>query len=67
MFFGCRTPRYADVAGTGTAADATTTLGSKGVRDMTELLGKYKVKPYSGPVYVANHYRAIVDLALQEL
>ena len=47
--------------------DTTPTLGSKGVRDMAELLGKYKVKPYSGPVYVANHYRAIVDLALQEL
>lgn len=67
MFFGYRTPRYADVAGTGTAVDTTPTLGSKGVRDMAELLGKYKVKPYSGPVYVANHYRAIVDLALQEL
>ncbi|MDE0627713.1 MAG: hypothetical protein OXH99_15070 [Bryobacterales bacterium] len=55
------------MAGTGTAVDTTTTLGSQGVRDMAELLGRYRVKPYSGPVYVANHYRAIVDLALQEL
>ena len=67
MFFGYREPQYADVAGTGAAVDTTPTLGSKGVRDMGELLDKYKVKPYDGPVYVANHYRAIADLALKEL
>ncbi len=66
-YFGYREPRYADVAGTGAAVDSTPSLGSKGVRDMGELLEKYKVRPHNGPVYVANHFRAIADIALKEL
>lgn len=66
-YFGYREPHYADVAGTGTAVDSTPSLGSMGVRDMGELLEKYKVKSYNGPVYVANHFRAIADIALEEI
>lgn len=66
-YFGYREARYADVAGTGTAVDSTPSLGSKGVRDMAERLEKLKVKPHNGPVYVANHFRAIADIALEEI
>lgn len=66
-YFGGREPHYAEVAGTGTAVDSTPSLGSKGVRDMAERLEKLKVKPHNGPVYVANHFRAIADIALKEL
>ena len=67
MFFGYKEPRYARVAGTGTAVDTNPSLGSKGVRDMAQVLADWKVRPHSGPVYVANHYRAVADLALWEL
>ena len=66
-FFGDKEPCYAEVAGTGTAVDTTPSLGSKGVRDMAQLLDKYKVRPHNGPVYVANHFRAIADISLEEL
>ncbi len=34
---------------------------------MARQLARHKVRLLNGPVYVANHYRAIADLALIEL
>ena len=54
-------------AGPGGLTDSTPSLGSHGVRDMAHLLEDYVVAPGSGPVWVANHYRAIVDYAMLDL
>lgn len=67
MFYGYKEPQYARVAGTGTPVDTNPSLGSKGVRDMAQVLEDWKFRPHCGPVYVANHYRAVADLALWEL
>ncbi|MDE0123640.1 MAG: hypothetical protein OXN97_03585 [Bryobacterales bacterium] len=57
-------PRTLRPAGPGGWSDTTPSLGSKGVRDMAHLLeGKY-IPPGCGPVWVANHYRAIADYVL---
>ena len=56
----------ANLAGEGTDVDSTPSLGSYGVRDMADELARKKVLPKCGPVHVANHYRAITDLALEE-
>ena len=60
-------PKVANLAGEGMKIDTTPTLGTRGVRDMSDELARRKVKAMAGPVYVANHYRAIADLALVEL
>ncbi len=60
-------PKVANLAGEGTEIDTTPTLGELGVRDMSDELARKNVKAMSGPIYVANHYRAIADLALAEL
>lgn len=56
------------LAGSGEAVDTTPSLGIKGVRDMAIVLAKTQIpiKPDQS-VYVANHYRAIADLAMMEL
>ena len=64
---GCLKPTVAPLAGPGGIADSTPSLGSKGVRDMGRIIAGRKVQPYDGPVYVANHYRALADIALREL
>ncbi len=33
---------------------------------MGHLIADYGIKPYDGPVWVANHYRAIADIAMHE-
>lgn len=59
--------KVANLAGEGTDIDTTPTLGARGIRDMANELACKNVQPLSGPVYVANHYRAISDLAMSDL
>ena len=69
MFFwrSDQAPRSVNLAGEGTTVDSTVALARQGIRDMALQLARHKVLPLNGPVYVANHYRAIADLALLEL
>lgn len=61
-------PYTLKLAGPGGLCDSTPSLGSKGVRDMADLLVVMDVIPEgSGPVWVANHYRAITDLVLGDV
>lgn len=60
-------PKEAKLTGGRTKVDTTPSLGERGVRDMSSELARAKVTESSGPIYVANHYRAIADLALAEL
>ena len=66
-FFGYTDGETAELAGEGTDVDTTPSLGTIGVRELGRLIAQYKIKPYDGPVYVANHYRAIADLVAQSL
>ena len=66
-FFGFVEPTVTPLAGPGGRVDSTPTLGSKGVRDMGRIIADHKIQPYNGPVYVANHYRALADIALSSL
>ena len=63
-FFGYPERPYVLLAGKNGWVDTTPTLGSRGVRDMGRLISDRGIKPYDGPVWVANHYRAIADLAI---
>jgi hypothetical protein len=68
--FFCSTeePRKsATLAGKGMDVDTTPSLGELGVRDMAAVLERNKVCTDCGPVFAANHYRAIADLALAEV
>ena len=58
--------KIANLAGKGTDIDSTPSLGSYGVRDMACELAYREILPESGPIYVANHYRAMTDIALEE-
>ncbi|MDE0104988.1 MAG: hypothetical protein OXN89_21625 [Bryobacterales bacterium] len=61
-------PYTLKLAGPGGLCDSTPSLGSKGVRDMAEYLVVMDVIPEgTGPVWVANHYRAITDLVLGDV
>lgn len=66
-FFGFVEPTVTPLAGPGGRVDSTPSLGSKGVRDMGRIVADLKIQPYNGPVYVANHYRALADIALSSL
>ena len=66
--FFCNPGQFsAPVAGPGGWVDTTPSLGTKGVRDMGRVIAARKIKPYDGPVYVANHYRAIADMVMDDL
>ena len=54
-------PHTLILAGPGGWGDSTPSLGSKGVRDMAHILADWVIPPDCGPVWVANHYRAIAD------
>lgn len=56
------------LAGLGETVDTVASLGTKGIRDMANVMVQAHIptKP-NQPVYVANHYRAIADLAMLEL
>lgn len=66
-YFGYVEPTVTPLAGPGGRVDSTPSLGSKGVRDMGRIIADNKIRPYNGPVYVANHYRALADIALSSL
>ena len=66
-FFGYPERSYAPLAGRKGLVNTTFALGSRGVRDMGRLIADNSIKPYDGPVWVANHYRAIADIAMHEL
>ena len=66
-FFGYVEPTVAPLTGPGGIVDSTPSLGSKGVRDMGKIIADEGIQPYNGPVYVANHYRALADIALDSL
>lgn len=66
-FFGYPEPAYAPLAGRDGLVNTVPALGSRGVRDMGRLIAKRGIKPYDGPVWVANHYRAIADIAMHML
>jgi hypothetical protein len=56
------------LAGIGEAVDTTPSLGTKGVRDMAKILIQSQISiPPGQTVYVANHYRAIADLAMIDI
>lgn len=60
--------RSALLAGSGEAVDTTRALGARGVRDMAKVLLQSQIPTKPGqPVYVANHFRAIADIAMMEL
>lgn len=61
------TPRSAPIAGKDGLVDTTPSLGDKGIREMSAVLESSQVQPANGPVYVANHYRAITDLVMLQL
>jgi len=66
--FFCHSEEYprkrASLAGVGCPVDTTPSLGTKGVRDMSEILERQEIMDNSGPVWFANHFRAIADLAM---
>ena len=66
-FFGFVEPTVTPLAGPGGIVDSTPSLGSKGVRDMGRIIADHEIQPDNGPVYVANHYRALADIALSSL
>ena len=66
-FFGYPERSFAPLAGPNGLVDTTRSLGSRGVRDMGRLIDAYGIKPYDGPVWVANHYRAIADMAMDRI
>ena len=66
-FFGFPKGTVAPLAGPSGVVDTTPTLGSKGVRDLGEIIAEHKIQRYSGPIYVANHYRAIADMVVLDL
>ena len=57
----------AALAGLGEIVDTTASLGVRGVCEMSEVLKDQKIVVDAGPVYVANHYREIADLAMLHL
>lgn len=57
-------PYTLKTAGPGGWSDTTPSLGSKGVRDMAHVIEGLYIPPGCGPVWVANHYRAIADYVL---
>jgi addiction module RelB/DinJ family antitoxin len=52
------------IAGIGCPGDTTPLLGNQGVFDCTAQLDELKISHPPGPVYAANHARAIADLVL---
>ena len=66
-FFGYPERTYAPLAGRKGLVNTVPALQSRGVRDMGRTIADHGIKPYDGPVWVANHYRAIADMAMHRL
>lgn len=65
LFTNARYPAVADMAGRNCKVNTTRSLGNRGVRDMAHILeSRDLIEPGHGPVWVANHYRAIADFAM---
>ncbi len=56
--------RVLTLAGPGRWSDTTPSLGSKGVCDKAHLLEREYVASGCGPIWVANHFRAIADYVM---
>lgn len=54
-------------AGEGERVNSNPGLGGKGIRDMAGVLRSHGIDTDSGPVFVANHFRAVADIALSSL
>ncbi|NJM77987.1 MAG: hypothetical protein HC852_22190 [Acaryochloridaceae cyanobacterium RU_4_10] len=60
--------RSIPLAGEGETVNTVPSLGTRGVRDMAEVLIQEQIPILPNQsVYVANHYRAIADLAMMDL
>jgi hypothetical protein len=59
--------RSAPLAGEGKSVNTTPSLGNLGIREMSQVLKAQQIVSDNVPVYVANHYRAIADLAMSQL
>jgi hypothetical protein len=59
--------RAAPVAGEDGMVDTSPSLGERGIREMSQILQAQSIISDSKPVFVANHYRAIADLAMLHL
>ena len=66
-FFGNPEGSHAKLAGRNGLVTTNLTLASRGVPDMGRQIADYGIKSYDGPVWVANHYRAIADTAMHSL
>ncbi len=66
-FFGFRKQTYTSLAGRPGLIDTVPALGSLGVRDMAQVIADAGIRPNEGPVWVANHYRAIADTCMHQL
>lgn len=64
--FAGRTPKHFLVAGIDTV-DTTRFLGDEGIYNCREQLLKRGINLAPGPIYAADHYRAIVDMILNAL
>ncbi len=53
-------------AGEGECPDTTPTLGDQGVRDMAHMLSDIHRRDIRGPVWVADHFRAIADIVMND-
>ena len=62
--FGPR--KVASLAGIGQPIDTTPVLQDFGVRDMAAILREKRIIIDSGPIHVANHFRAIADLSFYD-
>jgi hypothetical protein len=59
--------KKASLAGKGMAVNTNPSLGDLGIRDMSVELERAGVRHNKAPVFVANHYRAIADIAVSEV
>jgi hypothetical protein len=59
--------RAAPLAGDGERVNTIPSLGIRGIREMSQILKAQEIISEDMPVYVANHYRAIADLAMLHL
>jgi hypothetical protein len=59
--------RSAPLAGLGKSVNTIPSLGDLGIREMSQVIKAQQITFSNAPVYVANHYRAIADLAMSQL
>jgi hypothetical protein len=59
--------RSAPLAGKDKSVNTIPSLGDLGIREMSRILKAQQITSANVPVYVANHYRAIADLAMSQL